>query len=428
MPRLLVSLLTALLLACAPLPAAAQKYVPKTIQFQGDPEYTDQELLAASGLKKGMVLAAGEMDEHAKRLMDSGAFHSIAYKFDGQDLVFTLTPSTTLYAVRIGNLPLATGAALDAKLHERFPLYHGKVPSEGGMLEDVRGALEEMLTAEGIHAPVAVMPFGNNGAHEAAALNFSILSPPVRVGAIHLDGVSPAMQASIQAVTSHAAGLPFDTANSAANLEHVFQSFYADEGYAAAKVHAERAGDPAVTEQSVEIPFTVSIQEGRQYKVGWIHLPADATLLTQAELDKEMAPASGTTAKGLTLRTTWSLISARYRSKGYLDCKVTPVPELDETAGVVNYNVRVEPGHVYRLAFVKFENVSDELRIRLMRAWTMLPGDPFDAGYMDGFVQRAQKQDPALARTLAAVKVTYKAQADPVTHEVNCVIRLEKLP
>lgn len=33
--------------------AASQQFKPKTIQFKGDPEYTDAELLAAAGLKPG---------------------------------------------------------------------------------------------------------------------------------------------------------------------------------------------------------------------------------------------------------------------------------------------------------------------------------------------------------------------------------------
>ena len=42
---------TAILLAIASLPATAQKFLPKTIQFKGDPEYSNEELMAAAGLK-----------------------------------------------------------------------------------------------------------------------------------------------------------------------------------------------------------------------------------------------------------------------------------------------------------------------------------------------------------------------------------------
>jgi outer membrane protein assembly factor BamA len=63
------------LLCCAALalifathPAGAQKFLPKTIQFKGAPEYSDQELLAAAGLKKGATLTVDEMKSHFQQL------------------------------------------------------------------------------------------------------------------------------------------------------------------------------------------------------------------------------------------------------------------------------------------------------------------------------------------------------------------------
>ncbi|MGA2673236.1 MAG: POTRA domain-containing protein, partial [Terracidiphilus sp.] len=115
--------LTVLFVLCASLPAPAQKFLPKTIQFKGDPEYTNQELLAAAGLKQGVVLTVAEMKDHFDRLSQTGVFESVVYKFDGVDLVFTLMPAALLYPIRLENLPLIPGKELDAALHERFPLY-----------------------------------------------------------------------------------------------------------------------------------------------------------------------------------------------------------------------------------------------------------------------------------------------------------------
>jgi len=101
-------------------------------------------------------------------------------------------------------------------------------------------------------------------------------------------------------------------------------------------------------------------------------------------------------------------------------------PEFDEASGTVNYTVEVEPGPIYHLAFVKFENVSDELRSRLMRVWQMLPGDTFDESYVASFIIRAQKEDMVLMQSLSGVKITYEVRADQQTHEVNCVIHFTK--
>ncbi len=86
----------------------------------------------------------------------------------------------------------------------------------------------------------------------------------------------------------------------------------------------------------------------------------------------------------------------------------------------------VEPGSVYHLAFVKFDNVNDDLRARLIRNWQMVPGDVFDESYVSSFLLKAQQQDPVLARSLAGMKAQFKVLADPQTHDVNLVITLEK--
>jgi outer membrane protein assembly factor BamA len=411
--------------------APGQKFQPKTIQFKGAPEYSDQELLAAANLKRGIVLTAAEMSEHSKLLMDSGVFDGVTYKFDGVDMVYQLAIAPQLYTIHLDNLPLTPGAALDARIHEQLPLFHGKVPAEGSLMDGVIKVLEQALADQGIHATVTATPMGTAGTRQVSAMSFAIIAPPVKVGAVDVQGASPEMAARVKTLADRATGTPFSAESSAAFLERTIGFFYADEGYAAAKVHAARTGNLVVDEAAVNLPFAVTIEEGHIYKLGTIHLPADS-LLTQGELDKIVAQQTSAPAqasapsKGASVRGIWSAIHARYKAKGYLDCAVTPHPELDEASGVVNYTVEIKPGGQYHLGLLRFDNVSDDLKKLLMRNWQMMPGDPFDESYVSGFLATAQKSDPVLMRTLAGVKATYTVMADPNTHEVNCLIKLER--
>lgn len=425
MIRPLAFALIAFALTAAALPASGQKFLPKSIQFKGDPEYSNEELLTASGLKKGTVLSYAEMNEHSKRLMDTGVFDSLSFKFDGQDLIFQLTPSDQLFPVQLDNLPLTPGKDLDAQLHERIPLYHGKVPAEGGLTEDVRHALEGMLEAQGIKVTVEATGAADLHTHKVAAVSFTIAAPPVQVKVMQLSGVSSSFQSEVQKIADAAVNIPFNTMNSAESLANVLGTFYRDRGFAAVKVQASQSGHAVATADSILVPFSVAIQEGQIYKAGAIHLPP-GTPITQAEVDATLAPKPGGPVEGVRLRTLWSLIATRYRAKGYLDCKVTPQPEFNDTAATVSYTVAVDPGPVYHLAFVKFDNVSDQLRAQLIHNWQLMPGDPFDESYVADFILKVEQSDPALQRSLAGVKTKFDATADPVTHNVNVVIRLEK--
>lgn len=417
-------LLAALAVTVAVCPAPAQKFLPKSIQFQGDPEYSNDELLAAMGLKKGVVLSYTDMQDYSKRLLSSGVFASVAFKFDGQDLIFLLTPSPDLHPIRLDNLPLTPGADLDAKIREQLPLYHGKVPVEGGLTDDVRAALEKLLAAEGITATVVATNTADPSTHEVNGVAYSISAPPVQIAVAHVDGVSDAFQSKVHAVLDEASKNSFSTADSGSNIERTVVQFYNDQGYAAAKVQATRSGDPSVTSGAIVVPFAVQVQEGRVYKIEAIHLPP-GTPVTQAEIDKALDP-SGTFPIGVRVRTIWGLIAERYHNKGYLDCRVTPHPSFNDTGATVSYTVDVDPGPVYHLAFVKFDNVTDELRNLLIHNWEMMPGDVFDQSYVATFIMKVQQQDPVLRRSLSGVKVKFDVMANPDSHDVNVVIRLER--
>jgi outer membrane protein assembly factor BamA len=425
MRRLIFLLVLALSALVASRPAEAQKFIPKSIQFRGDPEYTNDELIAAAGLKKGVALSFDDMKAYTQRLMDTGVFSNLAFKYDGQDLIFTIAPSTDLYPIHLDNLPLTPGEDLEAKLHSQLPLFHGKVPADGGLAEAVRAALEKMLADEGLPATVTATTAADLFTHKVNAVSYSITTPPVQVSIAGVSGVSDALESKVQAVVAESAKFPFATADSTGNLERAVEQFYGDQGYAAAKVQATRTGNPTVASGAIIVPFSLQIQEGRVYKVASIQLPPGAPV-TQSEIDKALSPTAGGPPQGVRVRSVWQLIASRYHAKGNLDCKVTPHAAFNEADATVSYTVDVDPGPVYHLAFVKFDNVSDQLRTLLIHNWQMLPGDPFDESYVANFLVTAQKQDPVLRQSLVGIKAKFDATADPNTHEVNLVIRLEK--
>jgi len=420
---------TAFFLLFLNLHATAQKFLPKTIQFKGAPEYSSEELLAAADLKKGAVLNSDEMKGHSQKLMDTGLFDTLSFNFNGVDLIYTLVPNAALYPVRLENLPLAPGKDLDAALHQRLPLYHGKVPFDGGLTEQVRKTLEEMLAAQGIQATVAVMPYTDQKLVQVTAIVFAITAPQVRVGEILLEGVSPEMQAKVKAVADRATKSPYDTENSASNIEHAFALFYSDQGYATVKVHAVPSAKPVVGTEAVEIPFHITVEEGQRYKLGSIHLPSGESL-TPAQIDKAAGVASNATEKmsihgGVTLRTALLMVTGECKSKGHMDCVVTPHPQYDEAAGIVNYTFEIQPGPVYTMGKLTIGNSADDLRAAMLAAWKLPTGAVFsEKAIRDYFASQGDKTP--LGRTFASANCKYQLATNIETHTVDVTLRLER--
>ena len=247
---------------CAP--AAAQKLLPKSIEFQGNPEYSDEELLATAGLKKGVVLNYAAMQNYSKRLLATGVFATVAFRFDGQDVIFMLTPAADLMPVQIENLPLTPGKELDQKIHELVPLYHGKVPAEGGLADDVDAALQKILASEGLQVTVTATTAVDPSTQEVKAVSYAITSLPVKVGLASVEGVSDEFQSQVQAVFTEAARNPFSTMDSAANLERALKQFYGDHGYTAARIVVTYFGNPKMESRAIVVPLAIRVEEGHR--------------------------------------------------------------------------------------------------------------------------------------------------------------------
>jgi outer membrane protein assembly factor BamA len=431
MKRAFFLFLSVLVLASSQ-PAAAQKFQPKTIQFKGAPEYSDEELMAAAGLKKGAVLAFDDMKEHSQKLMDTGLFEELAFRFDGVDLVYTLVLHTELFPVRLENLPLTPGKELDAALHERIPLYHGKVPAEKGLAEEVRKAFEEMLAAKGIKAAVKASPYTDPKMEQVTAINYAITEMPVLVGKIYLEGVSPEMQEKLKSVADRATKFKYETGNTAGYIERTFTSFYIDEGCAKVKVHAEQTGNPVAGNKTIDVPFHVTIEEGRHYKLGSIYLPS-GELLTPEIINKAAGAVSYkspglsetlSVKNGVALRSALLYVTGEYKSKGNLDCVVTPHPQYDDASGIVNYKLDVQPGPVYTMGKLTILNSAEDLRAAMLAAWKLPEGAVFSESAIRTYYS-TQGNTP-LGRTFASANCKYKLTKNIETHVVDVTLLLEK--
>jgi len=430
MNKIFSALVAALLLVSfSPASAAATRKAParkapaSAIRFQGAPQYAQEELLAAAGFKPGARLTTAEIKARARQLNDTGLFSAVKFTSSGRGLVFTLTPTADLYSPHLDNLPLAPGRPLDDLLHQRLPLYRGQLPAAGSLVDQACAALQDALAAKGIKATVKVALTSGLGPKKITALNFSIASPAVKIGPIQRTGVSAAMQGKAAALAASQTGAPFDTENTAPGLERAFLDLYQDQGYLAATVSVAQSDPSAVSDQSIDIPFRVTVREGAVYKLGAIRYPADAPV-PRAAVDKLLARYPAGSGRPLDLFL--AALRDACHARGYLDCTASAQPVFNEATHTADYTITIVPGPAYQLAAVSFDGAPDALLPRLQRAWTLAPGAVFDESYASGFAAQAGKKDKALAKWLLTVLVSYDVKTAPDTHQATCVFHFAK--
>jgi len=411
-PLMLVSLFAAVVSASV-MPAHAQKFIPKSIQFVGAPEYSTDELMAAAGLKKGVALSFDDMNACTKKLLDTGVFSSLEFKFDGQDLIFTLEPNHDLAPVKLANLPLTPGKYLDARLHQQVPLFHGKVPRQGTLAEDVREALEKLLQDGGLKAKVT-----------SAANAYLIAAPPVVVGEIRVGGSSSALEPGAQDILTKLTGSPYDIEGTPIQIVTYLDNYYHDEGYLEAAITANRRGLATEAGDVIHVPFEVTATPGIQYRLAAVQFAPDV-LVTQAEFDHQSLIHPGEVAAGQLLTDDWIFVAKQYHNHGFMKPSVHPTPSFDHAKGTVSYMVAVDPGAEYRMGKLTIENVNDDLRAIMLSEWKMPAGAVFDESAILRFFSIGDANQ-TLKRIFQAVTCKYSLTVNDDSKTVDVVLRLEK--
>ena len=413
----------AISLACAA-SVEAQSYQPKSFQFKGDSEYSNAELTAAAGLRKGMSLTTAEMNEHTKLLLDSGIFENISYSFNGQDMIFRITPSAALYELHLENLPVANDKALNEKLHARLPLYHGKVPGEGTLLDGVRKALEEELSKNGAAVTIAASPYEDRATGKLSAISLSITSPSVVVGKIEITGVSAAFNSAAQSTAAQLTGSAYSADGSVNQLETKLRLLYQEQGYLEAAVHATASQSALSDAEGFHIPLSATVDEGAQYKLSGVQLAPDLAV-TQAAFDKQSGLHAGDIVSPEKLRAQWAFLARQYHNQGLMKANIVPAATIDHAHAMVSYAVSAQPGPVYTMGSVKVENVTDDLRALILKAWPLPAGSTFNEGAILGLTA-THNVNPALERVFAAANLRYAITLHDDVHTVDVVLRLER--
>jgi outer membrane protein assembly factor BamA len=292
-------------------------------------------------------------------------------------------------------------------------------------MEQVRAAFEQILAAQGIKATVQAVATAGTAPGAAGTVNFSIASPPVVVGEIHLDTKSPALDPGADQILKKLAGQPYDLDGSQSQIATYLSNYYHDKGYVEAHVESTPLAANS-TADAIQIPFKVSLAPGMQYHLGEIRFAPDL-VASHADFDRQSAIHYGDTAAGQRLTDDWQYIARQYHNHGYMQASVHPAPTFDRFKATVSYDVTADPGPVYTMGKLTVQGVTDELRAAILAKWPVPAGAVFNEGAVRGFFA-THGVNPELERVFAAVNTNYTQQLNDEAHTVDVTVRLEKKP
>lgn len=395
--------------------AGAQKYVPKKIMFAGT-TMSQSELLVVSGLKPGDTLGQAEIQAAAQKLIDTGLFTDVKFSFDGVALTYTLKPAEGMEPVSYANFPWWDDKALNAAVAAKVPLFHGSVPPESGMQQQVAAALTALLAEKGVEGATVTAVPAKDESMKDAGIEFHIDAPPVEVGVVNFSGVSSAWTEPVGAIQKAAVGRDFDPATPS-TLEAALRAIYHRQGYLDVALTGFAHGEPQVADGKVLVPVSATIVEGGQYRLTGLHLSGDV-LMTPEQFAKAAKIHSGDVANEDLLRGTLAMIVGPYKAHGYLRAKIDATPTKDATNHTVDYAITVEPGPVYHMGELSLVNLNEQQKAQVLQYWPLRAGDVYDAVMVPQFLQKYKNQ----LRLLDGWSAAYKQYEHEDTRIVDLVV------
>jgi outer membrane protein insertion porin family len=395
------------------------KWPIQSLAVEGNKVFTRDQVLAVAGLKVGELAGKPEFEAARDRLVASGAFETVGYKFepagDRQGFVatFQVTEVQPTFPVQFEELPVP-GAELEAVLKANDPIFStANLPATRNVLDRDVAILQDYLATKGITEKIAarVTPLGND--------RFAIVIRPARalpaVAQVTFSGNQVLSQTVLrEAIHGVAIGAPYTEAGFREILSNSVRAVYEQRGRVRVtfpEIRTEPVSDVA------GVHVFVKIDEGASYELGKVDIappsPVDPAALLKAGDFK-----TGDVANFDRVNEGVERIRLAVRRAGYLQAKVASERRIDDAKKTADVVVKIEPGAQYQMGTLTLVGLDLNGEAEIKRIWTLKEGKVFNPEYPDLFVNRIREE--GLFDNLGKTKAEQKV--DDAKHTVDVTL------
>jgi outer membrane protein insertion porin family len=406
--------------AKSPTPAAAlaAKYPIATLDVEGNRNYTSEQVLAVAGLKVGQVVGKAEFEAAHDRLVATGAFETVSYRFapdpngNGYAAAFRVTEVDTL-PVRFQELGVPD-SDIEGALHARDSLFSvTRLAASRPVINRHTAWIQEYLATRGITEKIAggVAPWPDK-----LAVVFRPAKNLPAVAQVTFEGnLALSEDALREAIAGVAVGAAYTEERFRDLLDSSVRPLYEAHGrlrVAFPRIRTEPATDVA------GVHVFVTVEEGDDYNLGKVAIAGPAPLRPQ-DLIKAGEFKTGETADFDRVKEGLEKMRKALRHAGYLDAQVTAVRDVHDAEKTVDLALRVDAGSQYVMGKLTVAGLDLTGEAEINRIWSLKEGKPFDAEYPDYFLARVREQGmfDNLGETKAETKV------DEQKHTVDVTLR-----
>jgi outer membrane protein assembly factor BamA len=380
-----------------PLPPSASKLI--AIKVTGNKNFTEEQIIRESGLRLGQTATDDDFKAASKILGDTGAFSEVVYSFQysgqGTKLDLQVTENEQLVPARFDNFVWFSDSELMDQLRTRVPLFQGKLPLAGELVDHVSDALQALLVEKNIPARADYLRVArNDGPIEAFA--FRATGPAILVRSVMFSGAAPTELPLLEAAGNRLKGTEYMRSVMRVQAEKNFLPIYLARGYLKASFQDAQAKVAEQTPEDVLVDVNIAVDPGHQYKVSGIQLAGNSAVFATTKLQALIHQQVGQPANVVQLDNDIEALQKLYGSKGYMEASVKATPEIDESQSVVRYELQIHEGDVYKMGDLDIQGLDSRTTAKLVEEWKLTGNDPFDSAYLREFLQKALQDIQAM--------------------------------
>lgn len=388
--------------------AGPAAYKLQSVTASGTTRYTSQEILTASGLEPGQNAAEADFKEAAHHLGSSGMFTEVAYSFSYSDadikVDFQLSDidKSKLVPAHFENFVWFTDSELFTALKQRVSLFAGELPLSGSLPDRVQKALQQLLDEKHIPARVSYLHEVPQEGGKVLGIAYSVESIDIRVRNVVFPGATPDLEPGLEAAARRLQGAPYRRSGLASVAKVDFLPVCLKNGYLKASFGDTSARIVSQAEGEVEVDAIVPVTPSKQYSVSEVSWNGNSAVPNE-ETARLIHLAIGKPADAVRLSSDLESLIKLYRNRGYMTAKITPDAQMDDEKSTVHYVINVSEGDLYKMGELEILGVDTASKDRLLAAWTLREGQPYNAGYARKFIEDAPRLLPRELRYLTTI-------------------------
>lgn len=382
-------LLTCLLLSTT---AFAQKYLISELVATGSERYTSTEIIAYTGLKKDLTrpVSLEQVRAAAQKLADSGVFSEVGYQHTaarvGMRVSFTVKDKDAdqFLPPIFENIVWFTPEELNAEIKKSIPIYHGDLPLEGHLADEVAEVISKALASKDVNAHVSGSQFCRM---EMSKCGFRFLIDNLQVitAQTEVAGVTPDIAQEIQTrAQKQLANNPYESSMTDSAFTDIVRAACLKRGLLKPQISPVSTKVLSQSGARVNVALATSVVPGQAYKFEgqtWSGNQAfDST-----KLERSMHLYLHLPVNGAMLEDDLQRLQAEYSMAGFMHARIKPQAEFDDAAGTVKYQFVVQEGPLYKMGKFEVTGFPDKIATEVQTMWQLREGDPFDRLYIRKF-------------------------------------------